>query len=70
MIETCERPVKEEGLCEHHIPEWRRSDEFRASIMDDKVRGWFQLGLKERGMREVDKFRRKWAKRINNAEAS
>lgn len=51
------------GLCDEHTDEWMRSKEWREAIADEGVR--FAMSLsKKMGMHEVNKFKRKWMKRV------
>lgn len=58
-----ESPGENEGFCDEHYERWRHSDAWREAMNSEKVRGWFQLGLKDMGMKELGKARRRWAKR-------
>lgn len=61
----CEEPRDDERdttMCEDHSLRWLCSEAFSAACRDDRVRGYMSLGLKKMAMRELAKFRRKWAK--------
>lgn len=61
----CEEPRDEDRdttMCEEHSAAWLCSDEFGKACREENVRAAMGLGLKKMAMREVAKFRRKWAK--------
>jgi len=67
----CEEPQDEDlksGLCEAHTAKWLRSPEWREATQDEKVRLWMSLRIEKSAMREVAKYRRKWAKRVSKEE--
>lgn len=64
----CEDPVDKEmgdGLCTEHAYEWRKSKEFHEAAKDDGVRFLMGLGARKSAMKEVNKFKRRWVKRVN-----
>jgi len=65
-FDICEEPEdmeRDAGLCEEHFQGWVNSKEWREAVQDDGVR--FAMSLsKKMGMREMNKFKRKWMKRI------
>lgn len=68
----CEYPREKDRdttMCEDHSSAWLRSEEFAKACRDENVRGYMALGLKTAAMRELAKFRRKWAKAESKKEA-
>lgn len=65
----CEEPIDKEmgdGLCTEHAYDWRRSKEFRDAAEDEGVRFYMGLGARQSAMREVNKYKRRWVKRVND----
>jgi hypothetical protein len=61
----CEEPRdadRDTTMCEDHSARWLRSEDFAKACRDDGVRGYMSLGLRKAALREVAKFRRRWAK--------
>jgi hypothetical protein len=64
--DICQEPKDKErkaGLCEEHTLMWMRSEELREATQDEGVRFAMALSTKM-GMREANKFKRRWMKRV------
>lgn len=55
-------------FCEEHFGDWMRSTEWRQATQDETVRFWMGLGIQKEAMKVVNKYGRKWAKRVSDEQ--
>jgi hypothetical protein len=58
------------GLCANHSQDWFASKEWREATQDPNVRFWMGLKSEKAAMRVVNKYRKKWMKRVSEEEGA